>query len=151
MRYWLMKNEPTCYSLDDLKRDGSYVWDGVRNYQARNLMKEMKVGDRVLYYYSNANPTGIAGVAEIIKAPYPDPSQFKSASEYFDPKATIENPRWTAVDVGFVEKFEEVISLHELKNDPFFDDMIVTKKGVRLSVQPVSEKHFKRVIKMSTQ
>jgi predicted RNA-binding protein with PUA-like domain len=150
MQYWLMKNEPECYSLDDLKRDGSYVWDGVRNYQARNLMKEMKEGDLVLYYYSNSDPSGVAGVAKVVKTAYPDPSQFNKKSEYFDPKATSETPRWLAVDVAFVSKFKEVLSLQELKTDPFFADMVVIKKGVRLSVQPVSPKHFKRIVKMRT-
>jgi predicted RNA-binding protein with PUA-like domain len=148
MQYWLMKNEPECFSLDDLKREGTYVWDGVRNYQARNLMKEMKVGDMVLYYYSNSNPSGVAGVATVVKKAYPDPSQFNRNSEYFDPKASEESPRWVAVDVAFVFKFKELISLQELKDDSFFNDMVVTKKGVRLSVQPVSEKHFKRILKM---
>ena len=146
MRYWLMKNEPVCYSIDDLKDDGTYVWDGVRNYQARNLMRDMEKGDKVLYYHSNANPSGIAGVAEIVKEAYPDPSQFNKKSEYFDAKATEENPRWIAVDVAFVSKLKRFIPLHELQNDPFFSDMIVTKKGVRLSVQPVQEKHFKKIV-----
>lgn len=145
MRYWLMKNEPDCYSLDDLERDTRYVWDGVRNYQARNLMKEMKNGDYVLYYYSNAKPSGVAGVAKIVKTAYPDPSQFIASSEYFDPKATEADPRWVAVDVAFISKFKEIVSLHVLKNDPFFKDMLVVKKGMRLSIQPVSERHFKRI------
>jgi predicted RNA-binding protein with PUA-like domain len=150
MQYWLMKNEPECYSLEDLKRDGSYTWDGVRNYQARNLMRQMEVGDLVLYYYSNANPSGVAGIAKVVKAPYPDPSQFNKKSEYYDAKATKEDPRWTAVDVAFVAQFKDVISLAELKLDPFYADMLVTKKGMRLSVQPVQEKHYKRLCKHAT-
>jgi predicted RNA-binding protein with PUA-like domain len=150
MQYWLMKNEPECYSLEDLKRDGSYTWDGVRNYQARNLMRQMEVGDLVLYYYSNANPSGVAGIAKVVKAPYPDPSQFNKKSEYYDAKATEEDPRWTAVDVAFVAQFKDVVSLAELKLDPFYADMLVTKKGMRLSVQPVQEKHYKRLSKHAT-
>lgn len=149
-QYWLMKNEPDTYSLDDLKRDGVYVWDGVRNYQARNYMKDMKQGDLILYYYSNAKPSGAAGVAKVIKEAYADPSQFNKKSQYFDPKATRENPRWVAVDVAFVEKFSDVISLETLKVSPFFTDMLVVKRGMRLSVQPVSKKHFERIIQMGS-
>mgnify|MGYP001550622961 FL=1 len=146
MNYWLMKNEPSCYSIDDLQRDGVYVWDGVRNYQARNFMKEMRAGDKILYYHSNANPTGIVGVGKIVKAPYPDPAQFDTRSEYFDAKATAESPRWVAVDVAFVAKFTEPLTLNELKLDPTYTDMLVVKKGMRLSVQPVSKKHFEKIL-----
>lgn len=143
-----MKNEPTCYSIDDLRRDGEYVWDGVRNYQARNLLRDdMKVGDMMLYYHSNANPTGIVGIGKIVAGPYPDPSQFNKKSEYFDIKATKSNPRWVAVTVAFVSKLLEPLTLQELKLDPFFADMLVTKKGMRLSVQPVSKKHFDKIAK----
>lgn len=141
-----MKNEPDCYSIDDLRRDGVYVWDSVRNYQARNLLRdEMKEGDLMLYYHSNANPTGIVGIGKIVKSAYSDPSQFNKKSEYFDAKATEENPRWVAVDVAFVCKFKEPLTLQVLKNDSFFEDMLVTKKGMRLSVQPVATKHFKKI------
>lgn len=150
MHYWLMKNEPSCYAMEDLKRDGTYVWDAVRNYQARNFMRQMKPGDLVLYYYSNANPSGVAGIAKVVDGPYPDPSQFKEASEYYDPKATKDAPRWDAVTVSHVATFPEVISLHVLKNDPFFSDMPVVKKGVRLSVMPVSPKHFKKILKLAS-
>jgi len=146
IHYWLMKNEPETYSLDDLKTEKRYVWDGVRNYQARNYMKEMKKDDLVLYYYSNANPSGVAGVARVVKEAYTDPSQFDPASRYFDPKSTQENPRWVAVDVAFVQKFNQVLSLAALKENPFFKDMLVVKKGMRLSVQPVVEKHFKKIV-----
>jgi predicted RNA-binding protein with PUA-like domain len=146
--YWLMKNEPTVYSLRDLQKDKVYVWDGVRNYQARNHMKNMKKGDYVLYYYSNANPSGIAGIAQITRTAYPDPSQFDVMSTYYDEKATVDNPRWVAVDVGFVSVFPEVLSLHELKTKPEFADMLVVKKGMRLSVQPVSFAHFKNIVSL---
>lgn len=148
MQYWLMKNEPQVYSLDDLRKDGKYAWDGVRNYQARNSMRdEMKEGDLMLYYYSNADPSGIAGIGKIVKGAYPDPSQFDPKSQYFDPKATKENPRWVAVDVAFVSKLQKLISLSELKDDPFFSDMLVVKKGMRLSVQKVEKKHFEKIAK----
>lgn len=140
-----MKNEPACYGIDDLARDGTYVWDGVRNYQARNLMKEMEVGDLMLYYHSNANPSGVAGVGKIVTEAYADPAQFNKKSEYYDAKASKENPRWVAVDVAFVSKLDRFISLEELKLDPFFADMLVVKKGMRLSVQPVAKKHFDRI------
>jgi predicted RNA-binding protein with PUA-like domain len=150
MQYWLMKSEPKAYSIDDLKRDKRTMWDGVRNYQARNFMwREMKVGDRALFYHSNTTVIGVYGVIEIASKPYPDPTQFDRRDSHFDEQATKEKPRWYLVDVAFVKKFAEPISLSELKNDPFFDDMVVTQKGSRLSVQPVKEHHFKRILKMT--
>jgi predicted RNA-binding protein with PUA-like domain len=146
--YWLMKNEPEVYSLTDLKREKRYAWDGVRNYAARNHMKEMKVGDLVLYYYSSSDPIGVAGVAKVVKEAYPDPTQFDPSSKYFDPKSTKENPRWVAVDVRFVSAFSELLTLEELKNNAFFEDMLVVQKGMRLSVQPVAEKHFNKILKL---
>ncbi len=144
-----MKSEPESYSIDDLKRDGSEPWDGVRNYQARNFMRDMKVGDLALFYHSNAKPPGVAGVCRISKEAYPDPTQFDPKSDYYDPKSTKENPRWSLVDVSFVEKFGEEISLHTLKDTPQLDGMRVTQKGARLSVQPVDKKHFKHVLRMA--
>ena len=148
MAYWLMKSEPSCYSIDDLKREKVGMWDDVRNYQARNFMREMKRGDTVLFYHSSAEPTGIVGLATVAKEAYPDPSQFDTKSYKYDPKSTKENPRWSSVDVRFVEKFKEPLTLQELKNDPAFEGMLVVKRGMRLSVQPVSEKHFKKILKM---
>jgi len=143
-----MKNEPECYSIDDLRRDRTYVWDGVRNYQARNLLRDqMKEGDYMLYYHSNANPSGIVGIGKISRGAYPDPSQFKVDSEYYDPKAIKDNPRWVAVDVTFVSKLALPMTLHELKLDPYYADMLVVKKGMRLSVQPVAKKHFVKIAK----
>lgn len=143
-----MKSEPSCYSIDDLKREKVGMWDDVRNYQARNFMREMKRGDTVLFYHSSAEPTGIVGLATVAKEAYPDPSQFDTKSYKYDPKSTKENPRWSSVDVRFVEKFKEPLTLQELKNDPAFEGMLVVKRGMRLSVQPVSEKHFKKILKM---
>ena len=149
MRYWLMKSEPSCYSIDDLKRDRVGMWDDVRNYQARNFMRDdMKKGDRVLFYHSSTQPTGVVGIAEIAREGYPDPTQFDATSYKYDPKSTEEKPRWISVDLKFIEKFKEPVTLQELKLDPYFSDMLVVKQGMRLSVQPVAEKHFNRILKM---
>lgn len=152
MRYWLMKSEPSCYSIDDLKRDRVGMWDDVRNYQARNFMRDdMRKGDKVLFYHSSTNPTGVVGIAEIAREGYPDPTQFDATSYKFDPKSTQEKPRWISVDLKFIEKFKEPFTLQELKLDSFFNDMLVVKQGMRLSVQPVAEKHFNRILKMRSQ
>lgn len=150
MQYWLLKSEPNAYSIDDLKRDKVEMWDGVRNYQARNIMRDkIKKGDRALFYHSNAAPAGVAGVMEIVREAYPDPTQFDPKDEHYDPKSKEENPTWLCVDVRFKEKFAHMVTLHELKADHFFDDMVVTQKGSRLSVQPVKKKHFNRILKMA--
>ncbi len=144
-----MKSEPTCYSIDDLKRDRVGIWDDVRNYQARNFMRDdMKKGDLVLFYHSNSSVIGIVGIAKIDRSAYPDPTQFEISSYKYDAKSKIENPRWISVNLRFVKKFSEPITLAELKNDPFFSEMLVVKKGMRLSVQPVLEKHFNRVVEL---
>jgi predicted RNA-binding protein with PUA-like domain len=147
-RYWLVKSEPDVYSIDDLARDGRTEWDGVRNYQARNYMRdEMAIGDLVLFYHSNANPPAVAGIARVCSAPHPDRTQFDPNSDYFDPKATKEDPRWWLVDLEFVERFDEPVSLDTLKaNAKSLDGMMVIKRGVRFSVQPVEPKHFARVL-----
>lgn len=150
MHYWLLKSEPSCYSIDDLKREQVGMWDGVRNYQARNMIRdELKKGDLAFFYHSNTDPVGITGLCEIVSQnAYPDPTQFDPKEDHYDPKATKERPRWYAVDVGFKEKFKEPITLSMLKNDPFFADMLATQKGMRLSVQPVGKKHFTRIMKL---
>jgi len=149
-RHWLMKSEPTVYSIDDLKRDKKTSWDGVRNYRARNFMRDdMRVGDLILFYHSNAKPPGVAGVCRIKKEAYPDPTQFDAKSKYYDPKSKKEEPRWSLVDVAFVEKFDDEIPLQTLKDTPALEGMRVTQKGARLSVQPVDKKHFKQVLKMA--
>ncbi len=149
MHYWLMKSEPSCYSIDDLKRDKVGMWDDVRSYQARNFMRDdMQKGDMVLFYHSSCEVIGIVGLGKIVKEAYPDPTQFDATSYKFDPKSKKEKPTWVSVDVQFVEKFKEPLTLSELKNDPFFKDMLVTKQGMRLSVQPVTEKHFMRIVKL---
>jgi predicted RNA-binding protein with PUA-like domain len=149
-RYWLMKSEPDVYSIDDLARDGRASWEGVRNYQARNFMRDgMRKGDLVLFYHSNATPPGVAGVARVCREAHPDPTQFDARSEYHDPKAHKDAPRWLMVDVEMVERFDEVVSLDALKRDQSLADMQVVQKGQRLSVQPVEEQHFRRVLAMA--
>jgi predicted RNA-binding protein with PUA-like domain len=149
MKFWLMKTEPDVYSIDDLARDGTEPWEGVRNYQARNSMREMAEGDLVIFYHSNAKPPGAAGVCRVSREAYPDDTQFDKNSKYHDPKSKKEDPRWSLVEVAFVEKFAEPISLQALKDDHALEGMLVTQKGSRLSVQPVEKKHFKRVSKMA--
>lgn len=149
--YWLMKSEPDVFSIDDLKsRPGSREqWDGVRNYQARNFMRdEMKVGDLILFYHSNATPPGVAGIAEVSKLAHPDHTQFDKKSEYYDPKATLENPRWFMVEVKFVEKFKNFLSLDELKECAPLQGMRLLQKGNRLSVMPVELKEFEFIRKL---
>jgi predicted RNA-binding protein with PUA-like domain len=145
-RYWLMKSEPDVYSIDDLARDGVTSWSGVRNYQARNFMRdEMRVGDMVLFYHSNAEPPGVAGIARVVEPAHPDLTAQNPQSEYYDPKAKPENPIWVMVDVGFVKKYDRVVSLHDLRTDPGLAGMLVIKRGMRLSVQPVDPAHAKRI------
>jgi len=148
-KLWLMKSEPETFSIDDLERKGCEPWDGVRNYQARNFMREMAVGDLVIFYHSNAKPPGAAGIGRIGREAYPDPTQFDKKSKHYDPKSNKDDPRWSLVDVEFVEKFATEISLQALKDDPALKDMLVNQKGSRLSVQPVDKKHFKRVLKVA--
>ena len=148
-RYWLMKSEPDVYSIDDLARDGVEPWEGVRNFQARNFMREMQLGDLAIFYHSNAKPMGAAGIARIEKLSYPDKTQFDPKSEYYDATSKAEEPRWDHVDVAFVEKFERVLSLAEMKDEPLLEGMYVTRKGNRLSVTPVDKAHFKQVLKMA--
>ncbi len=148
MHYWLMKSEPDCYGIDHLKADKVGMWDDVRNYQARNFMRDMKKGDLVLFYHSSTDVIGVVGIAEIVREAYPDPTQFDAKSYKYDPKSTKENPRWVSVDLKFVKKFKETLTLQEMRLDSAFSDMLVIKRGMRLSVQPVAKKHFDRVIKL---
>lgn len=142
-RYWLMKSEPHVYSIEDLERDGRAAWEGVRNYQARNFMRDdMKVGDLVLFYHSNARPSGVAGIARVARESYPDASAWDRDSEYFDPRSSPENPVWMLVDLEFVERFPTVLSLDRLKAMPELEGMPLLQRGQRLSVQPVERAHF---------
>ena len=148
-KYWLMKSEPSCYSIDDLKKDKIEHWDGVRNYQARNFMKDMKKGDLVLFYHSNCKPPAIVGLATVSKESYPDFTAEDKKGDHFDPGHTKENPRWFMVDVKFKEKFKNEVTLDQVKFNPKTKGMIIAQKGSRLSVTPVEEKHFKEVLKMA--
>lgn len=148
MRYWLMKSEPWEYSIDDLARDGSVPWFGVRNYQARNFMRDqMKVGDRVLFYHSSCPEPGIAGLAEVSRAAYPDATQFDPESKYFDPKATPEKPRWFNVEVRFVKK-TRLLSLKELRQHEALQRLRILQKGNRLSITPVDPREWSVILKL---
>jgi predicted RNA-binding protein with PUA-like domain len=148
-RYWLLKCEPEAYTIEDLERDGATTWEGVRNFQARNFMRDdMKVGDGVLFYASNAEPSGVTGVAEISREGYPDPYSFQEGHKYHDPKSNPENPTWYMVDIRFVERFSDIIPLAVLKETRGLGDMMVVQKGSRLSVQPVTKKEFDIVVKL---
>jgi predicted RNA-binding protein with PUA-like domain len=148
MQYWLMKSEPDVFSIDHLERDGVTLWEGVRNYQARNfMMNDMRDGDTVFFYHSNAEPPGIAGLGTVVAPAIPDPQQFLKKSEYYDEKATKEKPRWFCVKVKFKKKFKNILSRAELKAHPVFKDMLVTRPAQRLSIQPVEKKHAELLLK----
>lgn len=146
MHYWLMKTEPSAFSIDDLQKTGTECWDGVRNFQARNHLRAMRMGDLAFFYHSSEEPIGVAGVCDIVREAYPDHTQFDPASKYFDPRSTPERPRWYMVDVRFVEKFPRVLTLRELKEIPGLERMLVTQRGVRLSVQPVGDAEWAIVL-----
>lgn len=147
-QYWLMKSEPDEFSIDDLARVGTEPWTGVRNYQARNFMwKQMRVGDGVFFYHSNAAVPGIHGLARVVSTPYPDPTQFEPGSDYFDPKSRREEPRWWLVDVGFERRLVRAISLDELRGHAgALDDFPLLRRGNRLSVLPVSAAQWKYIL-----
>ena len=150
MSHWLIKSEPDVFSIDDLARVGREPWTGVRNYQARNFMwRDMRPGDLALFYHSNAKPPGIAGIARVAGTPYPDPTQFDTASEYHDPKATPDNPRWWLVDFEHVTTFGRILTLEDLKADSILSAMQVCQRGTRLSITPVAPAHFKRVCSLT--
>lgn len=149
MNYWLIKSEAACYSIDDLKIDGETSWTGIRNYQARNFIKSMKKGDLCFFYHSSSNLTGIYGITKVDSDPYPDPTAQNKKNEHYDPKATKENPIWFAVKMKFLKKFNNHLSLPRLRIDPVLNGMLVLKKGMRLSVMPVSEAHYKHVVSIS--
>jgi predicted RNA-binding protein with PUA-like domain len=145
--YWLMKSEPDVYSIDDLQRDGREMWDSIRNYQARNMMRDdMRIGDDVFFYHSNCKEPAVVGIMKVASEPYPDPVQFDESSRYFDPKSSKDNPRWVLVDVEFVRKLDKPITLAEIKAHPGLDDMILTRRGNRLSIMPVDKKHWDLIL-----
>lgn len=145
--YWLMKSEPETYGIDDLEKEGTNMWEGCRSYTVRNFFRDqMKVGDKAFFYHSNADPSGIVGTMEIVSEAYPDPTQFDPKSHYYDPKSPKDNPRWLLRDVKFLSKFKRTVSLAELRETKGLEDMLVIKKGQRLSVMPVTEKEWKIVL-----
>lgn len=149
MKYWLMKSEPDVYSIDHLKKNKRDHWDGVRNYQARNFMRdEMKVGDQVLFYHSNCKVPGVVGVAEVCKEGYPDHTAFDQRSKYYDPKSDLDKPRWIMVDVIFKNKLSRVVSLEEMKDTRALSEMKVLQRGNRLSITPVTKAEFNTILKM---
>lgn len=149
MNHWLIKSEPDAYSIDDLERDGTEHWDGIRNYQARNLMRdEMAIGDRVLFYHSNSKPPGVVGLCEVASGPYPDHTQFDPESNYHDPKSDPDDPRWIMVDMRFVEKFPRKVGLPELREYPELADMVLLNRS-RLSIQPVSDAEFEFIVDLA--
>lgn len=148
-----MKSEGTCYSIDDLKKDKTTAWEGVRNFQARNfMMNDMKIGDLIFFYHSNGKgeyPTGIYGLAKVTSLAHPDASQFNPMDEHYDPKSKKENPTWHCVDISFVKKFKEPIALSYIKIDPNLGGIMVAQTGSRLSIQPVSEKHGQYLLEIA--
>ncbi|MEP4078500.1 EVE domain-containing protein [Haloferula sp.] len=150
MKYWLIKSEPDVFGIDDMKKAKREPWNGIRNYQARNFMRDdMEIGDLALFYHSNAKPPGVVGIAEVAGEPYPDDLQFDKKSKYYDPKSNPDDPRWVMVDFNFIEKFKEMVSLDELKAEKALEGMLVTQRGSRLSITPVTKKHFDKVCKMA--
>lgn len=147
MTFWLMKSEPDAYSIDDLESDRLEPWDGIRNYQARNMIRDdMKVGDQAFFYHSSCKVPGIVGIMNIASKAYPDPTQFDPDSKYYDEKSTPESPRWVLVDVAFQQKFKRPITLKELKEHPGLTDFRLNQRGNRISIFPVSKKHWNLIL-----
>lgn len=146
--YWLLKSEPNSYSIGDLKRDGSTCWEGVRNYSARNNMRRMTAGELALFYHSNADPPGVAGICRVKKEAYPDHYAWNKRSKYYDDKSSKDNPRWFMVDVEYVDTLPDLVSLEDIKSNKSLKDMVLVKRG-RLSVQPVTKREFDVVLKMA--
>jgi len=149
MACWLMKSEPDVYSIDDLQRDGREMWDSIRNYQARNMMRDdMRIGDDVFFYHSSCKEPGVVGIARVASKPYPDPVQFDKKSRYFDAKSDKDNPRWILVDVEFVRKLQRNITLTDIKAEKSLADMILVRRGNRLSIMPVEKKHWDKILSL---
>ncbi|PIQ11503.1 MAG: EVE domain-containing protein [Ignavibacteriales bacterium CG18_big_fil_WC_8_21_14_2_50_31_20] len=149
-KYWLVKSEPSAYSIDDLMHDKITHWDGVRNYQARNYMRdEMKLGDKVLFYHSNAEPIAVVGVCEVAKEGYPDFSAFDPEDKHFDPKSKIDSPTWIMVDIKIIEKFIRPVALDEIKGNSKLQNMKLVQRGNRLSVMPIDKNEFNEIMKLS--
>jgi predicted RNA-binding protein with PUA-like domain len=146
MAYWLLKSEPTDYSITDLERDRATVWDGVRNYQARNFLREMKIGDYAFIYHSNAKPPGIIGLAKVIQENVVDPTQFDPQDKHYDPTATPEHPRWQTVEIEFIQHFPRLISITDLKQQFSPEELLVVKRGNRLSVMPIVDRVAQQIL-----
>ena len=152
MNHWLMKSEPSCFSIDDLHNAPfkTTSWDGVRNYQARNFMlKDMRVGDQVLFYHSNTKEPGIVGIAEVCSNAYPDHTAFDPDSDHPDPQSSPDKPRWFMVDVRFVEKFSKPVLLHELKRHPELEKLLILRKGNRLSIVPIKDHEWDFIVQLA--
>ena len=146
--YWLMKSEPSAFSIDDLMKVSQQTtcWDGVRNYQARNFMRSMAIGDRVLFYHSNADPPAVVGIAEVVKTAYVDSTQFDKKDEHHDPQSDPSTPRWDMVDIKYIRKFSRPVSLDQLRKEPKLKGMVLLRKGSRLSVQPVTPAEWEHIL-----
>ena len=147
MKYWLMKSEPDVFSIDHLKKDKTSWWTGVRNYTARNFMQSMAIGDQILFYHSNAQPSGVIGIAEVSKLAAPDQLQFDKKSEYYAEKATKEKPIWFCTEIKYKSTFDQLVSLNQIKHDPKLKEMPLLKQG-RLSVSPVTKAEFEHICKL---
>jgi predicted RNA-binding protein with PUA-like domain len=148
MHYWLMKSEPEAYSIHDLKKDGTTLWDGIRNYQARNFMRTMAIGDRAFFYHSNTTPPGIVGLMEVVETQLTDPSQFEPTSKYFDAASTPDKPRWDCVRLRYLQHFDPGLSLEALRNTFSPEELGVVKRGNRLSILPVPEAIAVRLLEL---
>ena len=153
MQYWLMKSEPETFGIEHLQRapKKTHCWDGVRNYQARNFMRDsMQIGDQVFFYHSNCKVPGIVGIAEIVSNSYPDYTSFDPESKYYDPKSSPDRPRWFMRDIKLIKKFKDIISISTLRANPKLINMIILKTGNRLSITPVTTQEWQAILKLSS-
>lgn len=150
MACWLMKSEPSAFSIDDLKREGQTHWDGIRNYQARNYMREMQVGDEAFFYHSNCTPPGIVGSMKVIKTVYPDHTAFDPEDIHFDPKSKPDQPRWEMVDLAYVRTFPKMLSLAQLRTEPALSTLVILRKGNRLSITALTEAEWQAILLLVT-
>ena len=146
--YWLMKSEPNVYGISDLKEEGETLWDGIRNYQARNFMRKMLSGDQVFFYHSNCKPPGIVGLMEVIDTNLVDPTQFDIKSNYFDPKSSQSSPKWDCAKLKYKKSYKKILSLHEINELFKTEDLILIRKGNRLSIMPIKESIAKKIFKI---
>ena len=147
IRYWLMKSEPDVYGINDLQNEGETLWDGIRNYQARNFMRSMQIGDKAFFYHSNCKPPGIVGLMEVVETHLIDPTQFDESSRYFDQKSSLETPRWDCSKLKYIGQFKNKLTLEEIKSNFSVDELLLIRKGSRLSIIPVSLKTAKKLFR----